>query len=66
MFLFTFRKQIVFLFYFFKFILREREHASMSWVGAEREGAEIMPSRLHTISAEPDMGLELTNCEIMT
>ena len=31
----------------------------------EREGERI-PSRLHTVSAESDMGLELTNHEIMT
>ena len=35
--------------------------------GTERErGRERIPSRLHTISAEPDVGLDLTNCEIMT
>ena len=27
---------------------------------------ERVPSRLHTVSVEPDMGLKLTNCEIMT
>ena len=31
----------------------------------ERE-RERIPSRLHAISAEPDAGLRLTNCEIMT
>ena len=35
--------------------------------GAERErGRARIPSRLHTVSAEPDLGLELKNCEIMT
>ena len=35
--------------------------------GADREGErERIPSRLHTVSTEPDMGLELMNCEIMT
>ena len=35
--------------------------------GAEREGErEGSPSRLFTISAEPDAGLELVNREIMT
>ena len=29
----------------------------------EREG---IPSRLPTVSTEPDVGLDLTNCEIMT
>ena len=32
--------------------------------GREREGERI-PSRLHAVSAEPDVGLELTNREIM-
>ena len=34
--------------------------------GAERGGGERTPSRLHTVSTEPDAGLNLTNCEIMT
>ena len=33
---------------------------------AERRGRERIPSRLRTVSAEPDTGLELVNCEIMT
>ena len=37
----------------------------MSRGGAEREGERI-PSRLHAVSAEPDAGLDLINCEIMT
>ena len=44
-----------------------RERVS-GWAQAEegqREGDRI-PSRLHIIRAEPDMGLELTNGEIMT
>ena len=44
---------------------RERERASTSGVGAEREG-ETIPSRFHAVSTEPYVGLELTNCEIMT
>ena len=32
--------------------------------GRERERKRI-PSRLHTVSAEPHMGLELVNYEIM-
>ena len=31
----------------------------------ERE-RERIPSRLHAASAEPDPGLKLTNCEMMT
>ena len=40
----------------------------MSGEGAEREGdAESKAgSRLRVVSTEPDMGLELTNHEIMT
>ena len=33
--------------------------------GRERRRGRI-PSRLHTVSAEPDVGLELTSQEIMT
>ena len=50
-------------FFFFKFILRGRERETMSREGAERE--RIL-SRLHTISTEPNMGLELTDREIVT
>ena len=61
-------------FSFFKFILRERERerererarARTSKGGAEREGEERIPSRLHAVSTEPDSGLSLTNHEIMT
>ena len=42
-------------------ILREREK------GRDREkGRERSPSRLHTVSAEPDLGLDLINHEITT
>ena len=37
----------------------------MSRGGAEREGDRIL-SRLHIDSREPDVGLHLTNSEIMT
>ena len=37
----------------------------MSRGGAEREGERI-PSRLYTVSAEHDVGVEPTHCEIMT
>ena len=50
----------------FKFIylfLREGEHKQ----GRERKRKrERIPSRLCTVSTEPNMGLELTNHEIMT
>ena len=40
----------------------------MSREGAEREGdtESEAGSRLQAVSTEPDPGLELTNCEIMT
>ena len=40
----------------------------MSRGGAEREGdtESEAGSRLRAISTEPDVGLQLTNCEIMT
>ena len=43
---------------------RERSHEHEEGSGRER-GRERTPSRLHAVSAEPDVGLELTNCEIM-
>ena len=42
---------------------RERERAH-SW-GREK-GRQRIPSRLRAVSAEPDVGLELTDREIMT
>ena len=40
----------------------------MSRAGAEREGdtESEAGSRLRAVSTEPDVELELTNCEIMT
>ena len=43
--------------------MREREHEQEG--GREREGERI-PSRLHSVRPEPDVGLDLTNHEIMT
>ena len=45
---------------------RERERERMSWGGAEREAREKIPSRLCTVSTEPDVGLKLIDHEIMT
>ena len=42
---------------------RDRERESENVGRAERER---IPSRLHTVSTEPDTGLELMNPEIMT
>ena len=50
---------------FIYLFLRVRERENTHTGGAEREGERI-PNRLLADSAEPDMGLELTNQEIMT
>ena len=53
---------------FFKvylFILRERERERSGEGQRERE-KERIPSMLCTVSAEPDAGPKLMNCEIMT
>ena len=46
----------------------ERERQSMSGGGAEREThtESEAGSRLWAVSMEPDMGLEIMNCEVMT
>ena len=36
------------------------------WRRDREGGRERLQSRLHTISIEPDMGLDLTNYEVMT
>ena len=48
----------------FTYFEREREHKSGE--GQRERGRERIPSRLHTTSTEPDVGLEPTNHEIMT
>ena len=56
------RKEIKF-YLFLKFILRERENESRHKRERGRErGRERIPSRLLTDSAEPNTGLEPTNC----
>ena len=53
----------LFLRFLFTYLFREIE----SKRGRSREkGRERIPSRLCTVIAGPDVGLELTNCEIMT
>ena len=46
----------------------DRERQSLSRGGAEREGdtESEAGSRLRAVSTKPDVGLEPTNCEIMT
>ena len=51
---------------FIYLFLRERDSMHMSKGGAEKEGDRGSPSRLHTVSTQLDVGLELTNHEIMT
>ena len=50
------------------FILFLRDRDSMSGGGAEREGdtESEAGSRLRAVSTEPDVGLEVTDSEIMT
>ena len=43
---------------------RERERESQKGRGRDR-GRERIPSSLHTVSAEPNVGLKPTNHEIM-
>ena len=46
---------------------RERERECMCVQGRGRDrGKERIPSRLHTVSTEPNVGLDLMNREIMT
>ena len=47
---------------------RDRERQSVSGGGSEREGdtESEVGSRLWAVSTEPDAGLKLTNCEIVT
>ena len=45
---------------------RQREHVLELGEGQRKRGRERIPRRLCVISAEPGLGLELTNHEIMT
>ena len=58
----------LFIFNFFNVYFWDRERQSMSGGGAEREGdtESEAGSRLWAVSTEPNAGLELTDCEIMT
>ena len=53
------------IFFNFKFIYFERERERAEGSGAERR-RERIPSRLGTVSVEPNTGLDLTNCKIGT
>ena len=54
--------------FFLMFYFWERERECVSRRGTEREGdtESKAGSRFRAVSTEPDAGLELTNCEIMT
>ena len=45
---------------------RERERENIKRGGAERRGRQRIPSRLHAVSTEPNVGLDPTNHEVMT
>ena len=67
------RNFVQFLAFFLNFFLTfiyfwDRERQSMNRGGADREGdtESETGSRLWAVSTEPDTGLELTDCEIMT
>ena len=45
---------------------KDRETERENEQGRVRERGERIPSRLHTVSTEPNAGLDLKNCEIMT
>ena len=57
-----------FFFLMFVFIFETEQDRALSGGGAEREGdpESKAGSRLRAVNPEPDTGLELTNCEIMT
>ena len=61
----SFYRVIHFLKMFTYLFLRERERAQAGEGQREKE-RERIPNRLRTVSAEPDMELELMSCEIMT
>ena len=62
---------LICIFFFFKFIYsfkereKERERERVGEGQIERR-KERIPSRLHTVSEEPDARLELVSCDIMT
>ena len=53
----------MFMYSFLRERERERERDHERERGRER-GKQRIPSRLHTVSAEPDVGLSLMNLEI--
>ena len=43
----------------------ERQNVSRGWAEREGDREPEAGSRLHAVSTEPDVGLQLTSCEIM-
>ena len=43
----------------------EREREREEEEGQRGRGRDRIPSRLRTVSTEPDVGLDLTNCEML-
>ena len=54
---------MVVIFFMFMYLFGGKEKAGK---GVEREERERIPSRFHAISTEPNVGLDLSNCEIVT
>ena len=51
----------------FIYFEREKEDTQVSGGGTEKEGERARsPSRPRAVSREPDVGLDPTNCELMT
>ena len=63
-----FKTKIITSLIFFSIYFWDRERQSMNGGGAEREGdtESEAGSRLWAISPEPDAGLKLMDCEIVT
>ena len=59
-------KILMFFTPFFAFILIKKKNVLTFILRERKTDIQRIPSRLHAVSAEPDMGLKLTNCEIMT
>ena len=59
---------IIYLFILNVYLFLREAETECEWVGAEREGGteSEASSRLRAVSTEPDVGLQLTSCEIMT
>ena len=56
----------IFLLSLFIYSERKKEEREHEGAGGKERGRDRIPSRLCAVSSEPDMGLEPTNCEIMT